>query len=211
MVNIGGFDISPITSLVLGWVYMGFAVLILIGAGVAFWWLAFKKANYKTRVIIADKTSSPEGYDFDRGAIVKDSKTKRVMFKMLKAGVGLDPDFMMLRHDRKGKPMVFVGKYGFKNYAFLTPSVGDGLFKLGFTQEDVTWAKNEYERSKKMFQNSLLMQILPYAGLAFLIVAFIISMYFVTNKFDVLKDVAANLKEAALALHQANTGTTLIK
>jgi hypothetical protein len=81
---------------------------------------------------------------------------------------------------------------------------------FGFTHEDVTWGKNEYDRSKKTFQNSLLMQILPYAGLAFLVVAFIVSMYFITNKFDVLSDVASNIKEAAFALREANAGTAVI-
>jgi flagellar basal body-associated protein FliL len=192
----------------INWVFLGLQILIIAVAGGFIYWFGFKKVNYKTKVLVADTTTSPETYYFDRGAIVKDGKTNRNLFRLLKSGVGLDPDGMTKRLLPRGI-MTFVGKYGFKNFAFINPSVSNPGMDMICSHADVTHAINQYDRSKKMYGNNLLMQILPYAGLAFLVLGFILMMYFVTKKFDVLADVASSLKEAAYAMREVNAGTII--
>jgi hypothetical protein len=205
-----GVDITPVGNVVAGWGFTALAVVIGVAGIVGFWYFAFKKANYKTKVLVVDTTTQPETYYRDRGAIIKDGRTKRTMFHLLKCNVNLNPEFMTVRSDKRGKAFVMVGKYGFKNYAFLVPSVANPSIDFGFSHEDVTWGINQYERSKKDFSQSLLMQVLPYIGLGLLVVAFIVGMYFILDKFEILNAVATNLKETALILRETSGGTTVI-
>jgi predicted phosphoribosyltransferase len=106
-----GIDATGIGTVIIGWIYMAISILVLVGGGVAFYWLVFKKANYRYKVVVVDTTTKPETYSNDRGAIIKDGVTKRILFKLLKNNVNLNPEYMERRSTGRGKDIVFVGRY----------------------------------------------------------------------------------------------------
>ena len=77
------------------------------------------------------------------------------------------------------------------------------------TEEDVNWAINSYERQKKIFQSSTLMQYLPFILLAFVSVIILVMFIYFFKDFAVLRDVAIALREASVSLGQSQNGVIL--
>lgn len=147
---------------------------------------------------------------YDKGGIFVDPKTKNKRLFIKKHKVGLDPDNVPYMPSPSGKKKVLLLQTGLKNFRYIKPTIsGQGLgFEVG--EEDVNWAINAYERQKKTFGQSMIMQLLPFLIIAF--VSIIILILFI-NLFKVapdLKDAAVALKEAAQSLAQAKSGTVYV-
>ena len=146
----------------------------------------------------------------DMAGIFVDGKTKNKRFFLKREKVGLDPDNVPFLQGMKGNKTVYLFQTGLKNFQFIRVNIDESRITLNVGEEDVNWAINSYERQKKLFQQSIWIQILPFIVLAFIsIVILIIFIYFFKN-FDVLKDVAVALKEAATQIAQAKSGTTVV-
>jgi len=136
--------------------------------------------------------------NYDDAGIFTDSKTNNKRLFLKKYNVGLATDDIPYIQGGKIK-YIFLLKTGLKNFSFIKPNF-DTTFEnlnLEVTEEDVNWGINAYEKQKKLFANSLLMQLLPFMLLAFVsVVILIIFVYFFRN-FGVLKEVALAFKDAS--------------
>lgn len=145
----------------------------------------------------------------DKAGIFVDLKTKNKRFFMKKANVGLNPDNVPYIQSGKHK-IVYILRTGLKNFQFIKPDIKHETFSIEVGEEDVNWAVNAYERQKKAFGSSMLMQILPFIALAFTSIIILIIFMQLFKKLDVLKDIAVALKDAATVISQAQTGTVVM-
>jgi len=145
----------------------------------------------------------------DRAGVFVDSKTKNKRFFLKKSGVGLDPDNVPFipAHTKT----VYLLQTGEKNFHFINMKIDGTKINLHVGEEDVNWAINSYERQKKMFQQSMWMQALPFVIMAFVCIVILIIFIYFFKEFDTLKDVAVAFKDAAQLLSQANSGTTVLQ
>ena len=145
----------------------------------------------------------------DKAGIFVDSKTKNKRFFMKSANVGLNPD--NVPYIQQGnKKVVYLLRTGLKNFQFIKPVITSGGFTVDVGEEDVNWAVNAYERQKKTFGQSMLMQFLPFIVLAFVSIIILIIFINLFKKLDVLKDVAVAFKDATVAMAQAQSGTVVL-
>lgn len=152
---------------------------------------------------------------YDKAGIFVDGKTKNKRFFLKKNNVGLSPDNIpYIPNYSKGgftpKRTVYLLRSGLKNFRFLSFNIGNPYFSINVGEEDVNWAINSYERSKKAFIQNTLVQVLPYIGMLVMGLIIIILVYILLSKFDVLAKVADSLTEVATILRDARSGTTVV-
>ncbi len=147
--------------------------------------------------------------NYDKAGIFVMGKTGNKLLYLKRSNVGLNPDNISYVIDSAGKKVIYLMRYGFKNFVFINPIAnqkGDFNFKVG--EEDVNWAVNSYEANKKRFSNSLLAQMLPFAVMALVCVIILIMMITLFKNFSVFTQVAEAINEASanLATCQVTTG-----
>lgn len=148
---------------------------------------------------------------FDDAGIFVDRKTNNKRFFMKKANVGLEPDNIPYLAGAGGKKYVFLTRHGLKNFRFIKPNVdNNGLVTLKVGEEDVNWAINSYEKQKKIFQQNTLLAYLPFIALAFVSLVILVLFIYLFRNFGALTDAATALRDAAVALQQAQTGTLVL-
>jgi competence protein ComGC len=131
-------------------------------------------------------------------------KTGNKLFYLKYAKVGLKPDNVSFLINSKGRKVVYLLKYGFKNFVFISPVVNDvGRVTFRVGEEDINWAVNSYESNKKRFSQSLLFQLLPFLVLAVISVIILIMMIYLFKQFSVFSDVAGSIRETAVALNES--------
>ena len=144
----------------------------------------------------------------DKAGIFVDAKTKNKRFFLKKAHVGLNPDNVPYIQSGKVK-IVYLLRTGLKNFQFIRPLIADN-FTIDVGEEDVNWAVNAYERQKKVFGSSMLLQYMPFIVLAFVSIIVLVIFMNLFKKFDVLGEIAASMSQAATAMAQAQTGTVVL-
>ena len=185
--------------------------VVVVGAfavGGVYMYMMWKRYQ-EYRVVLWEKDSMGNVHEIDdQGAVFADRKTGNVLFHLRKHKVPLSPD--NIPFIKKGKTkLVYIVKYGLRDYRFIKPVVSDGGVGLVVGEKDINWAINTYQRVKKVMEGNNIMQFLPFILLAFVsIVILIIFIYFFKN-FSVLKDVAVALNEAAQAI-AANQATAQV-
>lgn len=135
---------------------------------------------------------------FDRAGVFVDKKTNNKRFFMQKANVGLSPDNIPYIPTSKGKKLVYLGRYGLKNFFFIKPEFpteNQLILKVG--EEDVNWAINAYERQKRLFSQNTLLQYLPFILLAFVSIIILVIFIYFFKEFKTLAAVADAMREAA--------------
>jgi len=147
--------------------------------------------------------------NIDSAGIFVDAKTKNKRFFMRRANVGLNPDNVPYIPTRGGKKVVYLLRTGLKNFTFIKPRIKQTL-TLQVGEEDVNWAINAYERQKRLFNQNVLLQYMPFIALGFVSIIILIMFIYFFKDFAVLKEVAVSLKEAAVAMAQAKAGTVVI-
>lgn len=197
-----------IQSFFQGGLQIGVMVLLLvifvtIGAIIFFLYKKWKRYQ-EFRCVIYPIGKITE--DYDRAGIFVDKKTGNKRFFMMKNNVGLEPDNVPFRVSGK-KKIVYLVQDGLKNFRFININTLDTEPDVSIGEEDVNWAINSYERQKKMFQPSTLLQYMPFIALAFVSIVILIIFIYFFKDFAVLKDVAINLKEASLSC----SGQTIVK
>lgn len=146
---------------------------------------------------------------YDRAGIFVDKKTNNKRLFLEKANVGLSPDNVPYKQHRNEK-VVYLLQTGLKNFQYITAET-QGEFKITVTEEDVNWAINAYDRQKKLFNQSLLMQYMPFILLAFVSIIILIIFIYFFKEFKTLREFAVVMKETAQTLAQAKSGTVVIQ
>lgn len=199
------------TLLNIGIMLIVIVVLAGITYGVTFLFLRYKQYNEFRCVILHRDGFGQLVEKSDTAGIFVDKKTNNKRFFMKKNNVGLNPDNVPYLPGTGGKKTVYLSQVGLKNFRFIHFNLNNpNEFGVSVGEEDVNWAINAYERQKKMFSQSMLMQLMPFMIIAFVsIIILVIFIYFFKN-FGVLKSVAQELHHAAEAIAQAKSGTTII-
>jgi hypothetical protein len=192
-------------------------VMILVGImaivlciGIIWLMMRWRKYN-QFRCVIYEYDGLNHLNEFtDKAGIFVDKKTNNKRLFLKKSNVGLNADNIPYIRGAGNQKTIYMYKDGLKNFHFLKYDIKSDKFEIDVGEEDVNWAVNAYERQKKMFSNSLLMQLMPYLALAVVSITILIIFIYFFKDFAVLRDMALALKEAAVAIAQAKSGTTVI-
>ena len=198
--------------------FLSFGIIILVvvlavGVLVALFFFIKRFLNYSQFKVIVWEVLESGGIReaYDKAGIFLNTKTGNKLFYLKRLKVGLNPDKLMYINDSKGKKIVYLLRYGFKNFVFVNPfvkDVGDVKFKVG--EEDVNWAINSYEASKKRFTQSLLFQMLPFMVLALVCIVILILMVTLFKNFSVFSAVAESFNQATQTLVNYNAGSGVV-
>ena len=146
----------------------------------------------------------------DRAGIFVDGKTQNKRFFIRKANVGLECNNIPYVQSGSQK-IVYLLQTGLKNFRFIKPKISDDLMTFEVGEEDVNWAINAYEKQKRLFNQNILLQYMPFILLAFVSIIILIMFIYFFKEFPTLFKVAEALKEAAVAFAQSQGGTVILK
>lgn len=211
--SIGGMDLAGVGS---NFLNIGIMIIVgVVGIGIMvalmFAYFAWKKYQQFNVIIFERDGSGQLSRTTDQAGIFVDKKTNNKRLFLKKYNVGLNADKVPYIMGPGSTKTIYLYREGLKNFHYITfKSLEETTFDIDVGEEDVNWAVNAYERQKKMFSNTLLMQLMPYIALAIVSIAILVIFIYFFKDFAVLKDVAVNLKEAAIAIAQAKSGTTVI-
>ena len=145
----------------------------------------------------------------DRAGIFIDRKTSNKRFFIRKANVGLECNNIPYIHKGK-KKIVYLLQTGLKNFKFIKPTISDNQIKFEVGEEDVNWAINAYEKQKKLFNQNVLLQYMPFILLAFVSIIILIMFIYFFKQFPTLLKTAEALRAAAVAFAQSQGGTVIL-
>jgi len=184
------------------------AVLIIITLAVLKW----KKYQQFDCIIFEKDGFGQLREKADKAGIFVDKKTQNKRFFLRKNNVGLEPDNIPYISTQKGKKIVYILQTGLKNFTFLRFNIDTDIdkFKISVGEEDVNWAINAYERQKKLFSTSLLMQLMPYIGIAFTSIIILVIFIYFFKGFGDLKVMAEALRDMSGHVENIKAGTTVI-
>lgn len=188
------------------------SVLLVIGLIAAVFWFVKSRQKFKEfKVIIWERDGFGQLKETtDEAGIFVDNKTKNKRLFLRKNNVGLNPDGVPYIQSGKSK-MVYLYRTGLKNFHYLKINVEkEPGVKLTVGEEDVNWGINAYDRAKKMFSTSLLMQMMPFIMLAFVSLIILVLFIFLFRQFG---DLAAFMEAAEKFISTANAaqgGTAVI-
>jgi len=207
-------DASTIASVGNTTLYIG--VMIIVGiilsailGGMLWGFLRYKRYR-EFKCIIFEKDGLGQVHQkFDGAGIFTDKKTSNKRFYMKKNKVGLNPDNVPFIKTGNIKS-VYLMQNGLKNFHYINMNITDNKYNVTVGEEDVNWAINAYERQKKMFSASLLMQLMPFVALAFVSIIILVIFIYFFKEFATLREFAVVMKETAQILAQSSGGTTVI-
>lgn len=179
--------------------------------GITWWVIRWRRfTEYQCRIFEFDGLDQLRAKTDGAGVFV-DKATKTKLFFLKRGRVGLNPDSIPYVTEGK-KKVVYLLKTGQKNYVYLKFKLRKDLLKIKpVGEEDVNWAINDYTKSKKIFQNTLLIQLIPYMAIAFVSIIILVIFIYFFKEFSSLSAMADSLSEAAKAIRDANAGTTVIQ
>lgn len=186
-------------------------LIVLLFAGAAVFLITkkvLKELQFKYKCVIFEEGN--DNISFDRAGVFIDKKTNNKRLFLKKNNAGLNPDKIPYKN-RGNSKIVFLLKTGLKSFRYmnLVTSSNPG-FAVSVGEEDVNWAINAYERQKRIFSQSTLLQYMPFIALGFTGMIILIIFIYFFKEFAVLKDMAVAMKEAATEIAKAKTGTTVI-
>lgn len=188
-------------------------VLLIGGLAVLAWWLWQRNRKYSQfKCIIWERDGFGQLKEtVDKAGIFVDSKTKNKRLFLKKNNVGLNPDG--IPYISSGKlNIIYLYKTGLKNFHFIKVNIDKTNPKVNLTvgEEDVNWGINAYERAKKMFSTSLLMQLMPYIMLAFVSLIILILFIFLFRQFGELANFVNAAEKFIGTVNAAQGGTAVI-
>lgn len=200
---IAGMNLGGVASGTLNVVIMILSIVLLTGVILGAFWLWDKKQKYSQYncVILERDGFGQLRQTYDKAGVFVDKKTNNKRFFMKKNNVGLTPDNIPYIPTAKGKT-VYLIKHGLKNFAYINFNItkdNTGI-TLETGEEDVNWAINAYERQKKLFQQSMLMQLMPFIIIAFVTIIIMVIFIYFFKDFATLKDMAQALQQAAIEI-----------
>lgn len=145
----------------------------------------------------------------DLAGIFVDNKTKNKRLYLKKNNVGLNPD--NIPYIQSGnKKIIYFYKSGLKNFHFININIAKPKITITTSEEDVNWGINAYDRAKKLFNQSLLMQLMPYIALFFVSMIILTLFIFLFKQFDGIKELFQAITEFTNALNIFRGGTTVM-
>ncbi len=190
--------------------FIVFIFFVGIASFIAYSYAKSKRFKQYKCIIFEEDGFGQNQISYDEGGVFIDKKTNNKRFFLKKNSSGLTPDNIPYVMNQKGEKFVFLFRTGLKNFRYINFKLDAKSFGIEVGEEDVNWAVNAYERMKRTFQQSLLMQLLPFIAIAFTVVVILIIFIFFFKQFPILKDVAESFKQAAQALAAANSGTKIV-
>jgi len=202
------------------WV-VGILLFAIIVGGISLVVIIKKRdANYKDMVVIwrrnqekqEGKKDMPIIVGIDRGAVLYDKKIKQWTYHIKKWNINLGMEegkgggTTQIDEDRDldipsipwegGRNCVFVEQLGSRKAAIAKPFLFSGEVKVIVSQADVAEAKRAFELAVKTFgkKPNMMLQMLPFIIACVLTLVLLIVLI---QKFEILKDVALALKDAA--------------
>jgi len=186
-------------------------IILIVGIILAIAVIKYIKwRKYKEfKCIIWDVSGGPLKEVFDRAGIFEDKTLKIKRFYLEKGRVGLPPD--KVPYIQVGnKKEVYLVKYSMKDYRFLTVEINPEMVKFNVTEEDVNWAVETLENQNRLFDFNNWKNFLPLIIMGLIAIGIVIMVIYVVRNFDILKDVALNLKQTAEILAQKEAGTVVV-
>lgn len=214
--NIGGGLMNAL-------MYICVALIIAGTAGGLVYLLKFK-TKYDIQVRIYSKRKQGWKTWDDKGTFVKDKKTGDVYGFKLKGEKEIlqIPNYDSLMMTVKGGNVLHLEQLSSTEYFVLMPMIDDptadnkdrkeGDLRLKIIESDIQlWATTMIDRLYAMYKKpSIWDKILPILAYALPMVIGFLIMYILLQKFDVLKEVAANLDSAARAIREYKQSGAMI-
>ena len=204
----------------LGWIFKALMAGLLLGGlvGIIVWFKKSRQYTWVVRIYERDAMGALIEQKSDKGGIFLDKQTRNRLFLLKREKFGFSPDSIPYILNWEGKKVVSILRLGIKKFLYLTPDIEkEKILHYSVHDEDVAWADNAYERSKRPFQNAWLEKFMPFLGLIIMFIAFIGGVYMILDKGNFLADtaktmerVSENLDNTAKQLSIASSGTTVI-
>jgi ATP-dependent Zn protease len=206
MVDLAGIGTSAFKILV-----MILTILIVGGlmVGITFLVTWYRKYSQYQCVIFKRDGFGQLTQAQDTAGVFVDSKTKNKRLYLRRNKVGLNADKIPYI-PIGGKKVIYLLQTGLKNFHYIKVNINEDNIMFSVGEEDVNWSINTYERGKKLFSQSLLMQLLPFMLVAFVTIIILVIFIYFFKEFSTLKDFAALMKDTSANLASAKTGTTVI-
>lgn len=185
-------------------------ILVAVLVGIIMALSQTRKYNQYKLVIFQNDGLGHVTWRTDDGGVFVDGKTGNKRLFLKNSHVGLEPDNIPFIPTSTGKRIVMLLQTGLKNYKYINPTISTDLINFTVGEEDVNWAINEFEASKKRFNFDKLAQYMPFIILAFCFIVIAIMMVSIFQKLPQIKEIAVEMKAVAQLLAQARTGTTVI-
>jgi len=207
-----GLDLTGFGQGALSVGYIIVAVALVGGAGFAiFKWVRnyMRFQQYKCIIWALDGFGNVTQEVDDAGIFVDDyTNNKRLWLK--KAGVGLKIELIPSVLSSSGKRLIYMIRWGEKDYSFIRPSINREGVKLEVTEEDVNWSIYEYQKQKNLFGKKTLWDYLPYIMLALATMGIIILFMQLFNQIPKIDEMVKSLKEVAELLVEAKKASGTI-
>lgn len=205
MINLSGTGDVVQELLIFLFIFIIIAVMLAIGLVKFFKWKKYR--DYKC--VIWDVSGGNFQETYDRAGIFEDKALKQKRFYLEKGRVGLPPDKVPYLPVGK-KSIVYLAKYGLKDYRFINIKLQPESVKFNVTEEDVNWATEMLAKTDRLFDFSSWKNWLPFIVMAVVAIGIIIMVIYVVRNFDVLKDVALALRQTAEIMAQKEAGTVVV-
>lgn len=204
-------NIASIAGGIFNVIFFILVLVLLAGMIGALFWFVMRTLKYKfTCIIFKNDAFGNTSEKHDKAGIFVDRKTGNKLFFLKRANVGLKPDKVPVVNVGK-KKIVYLFQDGLKNFRYLRMNFASNPgFSTSVDEEDVNWAINSFQRAKQIFTANKLLQYMPYIALFFTGIIIMAIFFFFFKEFSTLKDVSVALREAAVAMKEANSGTTII-
>lgn len=194
--------------------YVLFFFLIVALVGLLIWkWKDYKRYGGYEVWIFEEDAYGQKRIFFDKAGIFVKRNTNAKKFFLKNRKIGLEIDGLKYSSSNKGnKKIVIISKSSDGNYKYVTPQFEeDGDVNFYMTEEDLNWGLNAFDETIKTYDfRDKLLQYAPWLGLIFIGFLFLIIVFMVLKKFDMLPQVADSMKEAAASLAQGQMGTQVI-
>jgi len=175
----------------MGLLFVGMLFVVgITGAIIYFYWFNYKRYQQYSCIIFEKDAFGNIHSSTDDGAIFVKGTNKRLWLRKNNISMPGDdlPYFM-----QGNKKALFILKKGTKNYVFIQPKIDDDDLEFMVGEEDVNWATIAFDHSTRNFGENWIMQMMPYAMVAFAMLVTMVIAIMIIKKFDVLLEVSKNL------------------
>lgn len=198
--------------------------VIVFTGGIIFFivWIVKKQKQYSGyKIVVYEKDSFGKVHEwYDRGGVFVDPTTNKKLLFLKKGNVGLSCDAIPYVPGPKDQKIVYLFKYGEKNYRFVRLEAPTQKLEFVVGDEDVNWAANSFIKAVKYFNKESFFDkwgapLLMMLGM--MILAFIFIYFF--KKLDALQTFGGSIDSASqhientvkMALAGVNNSTVILQ
>jgi len=192
LIDVSGISSGAINIFVFAFVILFFGLIVI---AIIWFWMRGKRFEEYIAVIFVKDGFGQLTQKYDKGGIFVDGKTNNKRLFLQKSNVGLSTEKIPFIPVGKGKKVIYLYQSGLKNFQYINIGIDDEGMILSVCEEDVNWAINSYEAQKKLFQTSLLMQLLPYIAIAFTSIIILVIFIYFFKEFKTLKEFAEIMRQ----------------